>query len=79
VVRRAEQRLGELRENGDIRPERIGRREAPGTHVQPLLFALDQVIHDEIRSLDLSRMTPLEALNRIADWQKQLHDRGETE
>jgi hypothetical protein len=37
------------------------------------------VIHDEIRSLDLSRMTPLEALNRIADWQKQLHDRGETE
>jgi DNA mismatch repair protein MutS len=79
VVRRAEQMLGELRENGDIRPERIGRREAPGTHVQPLLFALDQVIHDEIRSLDLSRMTPLEALNRIADWQKQLHDRGETE
>ena len=45
--------------------------------MQPLLFALEQVIQDEIRSLDLSGMTPLEALNRIAEWQIQLRGRGE--
>jgi DNA mismatch repair protein MutS len=77
VVSRAEQMLGELKENGVVHPERLNRSKAAAAPVQPLLFALEQVIHDEIRSLDLSRMTPLEALNRIAEWQRQLRDREE--
>ena len=77
VVRRAEQMLGELRENGDTSPGRRNRSNAPGDSAQPLLFALEQMIHDEILSLDLSRMTPLEALNRIAQWQAQLRNQGE--
>jgi DNA mismatch repair protein MutS len=75
VVRRAEQMLGEFRENGAADPKSPDRGEVSRAPVQPLLFAVDQGIHDEIRSLDLSRMTPLEALNRIAEWQRQLRDR----
>jgi DNA mismatch repair protein MutS len=69
VVSRAEQMLGEFKENGGIGTQRLDRSNASGAPVQPLLFAMEQVIQDEIRSLDLSRMTPLEALNRIAEWQ----------
>jgi len=76
VVRRAEQMLGELKENGGISPSAKHRGDAPEKSAQPLLFAMEQVIHDEIRSLDLSRITPLEALNRIAAWQKELGNRG---
>jgi DNA mismatch repair protein MutS len=72
VVRRAEQMLGELKENGGISPAAGHRPETENKTTQPLLFALEQMIHEEIRSLDLSRMTPLEAMNRIAEWQKQL-------
>jgi len=77
VVRRAEQMLGELKENGVISSAAKHRVDAPDKSAQPLLFATEQVIHEELRSLDLSRMTPLEALNRIAEWQKQLGNRAE--
>jgi DNA mismatch repair protein MutS len=77
VVRRAEQMLDELKENGAVHPQKLERSAVAEGTVQPLLFAPDQVIHDEIRSLDLSRMTPLEALNRIAEWQRQLRGPGE--
>jgi len=76
VVRRAEQMIGELKDNGAISPAAMHRVNAPDQSAQPLLFAMEQVIHDEIRSLDLSRMTPLEALNRIAEWQRQLGSAG---
>jgi DNA mismatch repair protein MutS len=69
VVQRAEQMLGTLKNDGEA-------VSSPQPQpAQPLLFTPDQVIPEEIRSLDLSGMTPLEALNRLARWQAEL--RGE--
>jgi DNA mismatch repair protein MutS len=39
---------------------------------QSLLFAPTDMVRDEIINLDISRTAPLEALNRIARWQKEL-------
>jgi DNA mismatch repair protein MutS len=78
VVNRAEQMLGRLKENGKTGGETSRRIDTPDKPSQPLLFAPEQVIYDELRSLDLSGMTPLEALNRIAEWQRELHGRGDT-
>ena len=77
VVQRAEQMLEELKENADL-PPRQPASVSDGSS-QPLLFSPEQVIHDELRSLDLSRMTPLEALNRLAEWQKELRGRKQRE
>ena len=77
VVHRAERMLGELKENAAVSPAAKNPINAADKPAQPLLFAWEQVIHDELRSLDLSRMTPLEALNRLAEWQKVLRDRAE--
>ncbi|UCG00161.1 MAG: DNA mismatch repair protein MutS [Spirochaetaceae bacterium] len=77
VVRRADQMLGELKENGSSGPSPQQRDKSSDEPAQPLLFSPEQVIRDEIRSLDLSRTTPLEALNRIAAWQKELRERSE--
>jgi len=72
VVRRAGQLLSELKENATPRGASVDTKTE-----QPLLFAPEQMIHDEIRSLDLTRITPLEALNRLAEWQRQLSGRDE--
>jgi DNA mismatch repair protein MutS len=77
VVRRAEHMLSELKESDSGSPTPAAARRKPAGPSQPLLFAPEQVVQDEIRTLDLSRMTPLEALNRIAEWQRELRDRSE--
>jgi DNA mismatch repair protein MutS len=72
VVRRAEQMLSRLKEYDAVRPVEEKSSGGRAESAQPLLFAWEQMIYDELRSLDLSRITPLEALNRIAEWQKEL-------
>ena len=42
------------------------------TPVQSLLFSPLEMIKDDLLSLNLNQITPLEALNRIAAWQKEL-------
>ena len=37
------------------------------------LFNDSEIIVDEIRSIDISNMTPLEALNKLDNWKKILH------
>ncbi len=70
VVQRADQLLTELKDGDQSTPK--SEAGAPIKASQPLLFTPGEVIRDEILSLDLTRLTPLEALNRIASWQQEL-------
>jgi DNA mismatch repair protein MutS len=77
VVRRAEEMLIDLKENGSGSLQAKAEAPAAGPPAQPMLFTAEQVIHDEIRALDISRITPLDALNRIAEWQRELRRQQE--
>jgi len=77
VVHRAEEMLIDLKENGSWNLQSKTEAPAAGPPAQPMLFTLEQVLHDEIRSLDISRITPIDALNRIAEWQRELRERQE--
>jgi DNA mismatch repair protein MutS len=77
VVHRAEEMLIDLKENGFGNLQTKAEAPAAGLPAQRMLFTAEQVVHDEIRSLDISRITPLDALNRIAEWQKELRRRQE--
>jgi DNA mismatch repair protein MutS len=72
VVQRAEQMLSALKENGATGSSPPMPDASSDKPSQPLLFSPEQVIPEEIRSLNLSKMTPLEALNRLARWQEEL-------
>jgi DNA mismatch repair protein MutS len=66
VIQRAQQVLAQLeRSNADLRPQ-----DDPGgatlPHPHPLI--------DEVRQIDLFSLTPLDALNRLADLQKRATD-----
>jgi DNA mismatch repair protein MutS len=76
VVRRAEQILPGLREQDAAGAAPPAQQAPAGGARQPLLFNPLDVIQDEIRSLDLDRLTPLEALNRIAAWKRELLERS---
>ncbi|MCK5007042.1 MAG: DNA mismatch repair protein MutS [Spirochaetales bacterium] len=77
VVRRAEEMLIDLKENDSGSLQSKAEVPAAGPPAQPMLFTAEQVVHDEIRSLDISRITPLDALNRIAEWQRELRRKQE--
>ena len=77
VVRRAEEMLIDLKENDSRSLQSKAEVPAAGPPAQPMLFTAEQVVHDEIRSLDISRITPLDALNRIAEWQRELRRKQE--
>jgi len=67
VVLRAQQMLETLK--GEEREDIQRNVRSPQ---QPSLFQPQDVVQDEILSLDISATTPLEALNRIARWQREL-------
>lgn len=77
VVRRAEEMLIDLKENDSRSLQSKAEVPAAAPPAQPMLFTAEQVVHDEIRSLDISRITPLDALNRIAEWQRELRRKQE--
>ncbi|MGD1992676.1 MAG: DNA mismatch repair protein MutS, partial [Anaerolineae bacterium] len=66
VINRAEELLDGL-ESGEFRPG----TEAPEPY-QPVLFAEEHPVVAELRDLDVSQMTPLEAMNRLYEFQRQL-------
>jgi DNA mismatch repair protein MutS len=68
VIHRAEELLTQL-ESGDFRPG----TESPEPY-QPVLFADEHPIVEELRDLDVSTMTPLEAINRLYELQKKAQD-----
>ena len=65
VIHRAEELLVQL-ESGKFRPG----TEKPAPH-QPVLFAQEHPVVKELRELDVSTMTPLEAINRLYELQRQ--------
>jgi DNA mismatch repair protein MutS len=70
VIHRAEELLTQL-ESGEFRP---------GTEVpapfQPVLFAAEHPVVEELRRLDISTLTPLEAINRLYELQQQVGKSG---
>jgi DNA mismatch repair protein MutS len=68
VIHRAEELLTQL-ESGEFRPG----TEKPEPY-QPVLFADEHPIVEELRKLDVSTMTPLEAINRLYELQKKAQD-----
>ncbi len=65
IIQRAEEILRELEGRAD---ERASKKARPTQHA---LFSLSDPIVDEIKSLDLAAMTPLEALNKLYQWQSE--------
>jgi DNA mismatch repair protein MutS len=80
VLRRAREIAQEIRQRLEIRPPGGPRPSAGGgrsgraaeEYGQASLFSPLDIIRDEIAGLDLNRLTPLEALNRIARWREEL-------
>jgi DNA mismatch repair protein MutS len=66
VTQRAEELLAQL-ESGEFRPG----TPAPKPH-QPLLFADEHPAVEELRGMDVSTMTPLEAINKLYELQRQV-------
>jgi DNA mismatch repair protein MutS len=65
VLHRAEELLEQL-ESGDFRPGT-----PPQESYQPVLFAQEHPVVASLRTLDVSTMTPLEAINKLYELQRQ--------
>jgi DNA mismatch repair protein MutS len=70
VTHRAEELLAQL-ESGEFRPG----TPAPQPH-QPILFASEHPVVEELQELDVSTMTPLEAINKLYELQRQVGAAG---
>ncbi len=68
VIHRAEELLAQL-ESGEFRPG----TPALEPH-QPVLFAQEHPVVEGLRELDVSTMTPLEAINKLYELQRQLKE-----
>ncbi|MGC8839533.1 MAG: DNA mismatch repair protein MutS, partial [Anaerolineae bacterium] len=71
VIQRAEELLREFEENSHRGPGVPG----PQRPYQLALFSLSDPVADEIASLDLATMTPLEALNKLYELQRAIQER----
>jgi DNA mismatch repair protein MutS len=77
VLERAREVLGELEsertvEHLEAPGGRRGRRPPTATAQLPLFAAAPHPVVEALRRLDLERLTPLEALNRIAEWKRSV-------
>lgn len=70
VIHRAQELLEEL-ESGKFRPG----TPAPRLY-QPVLFTDEHPVVEELRKLDISQMTPLEAINKLYELQQKVGKRG---
>ncbi|TMC49572.1 MAG: DNA mismatch repair protein MutS, partial [Chloroflexi bacterium] len=66
IIQRAEEILRELEQRAG---ERRGSRKSS---TQFALFSLDDPLVQELRALDLATLSPLEALNKLYEWQNEL-------
>ncbi len=71
VVHRAEELLAQL-ESGEFRPG----TPAPEPH-QPVLFADEHPVVEALRGMDVSTMTPLEAINKLYELQRRVEGAGD--
>jgi DNA mismatch repair protein MutS len=78
VIERAKEILWQLEAehlDADGRPRAARRGQTPQprpSQFQLTLFGTEHPLLDKIRELDLNDLTPLEALNRIQEWQQEL-------
>jgi DNA mismatch repair protein MutS len=70
VIHRAEELLAQL-ESGEFRPG----TPAPESY-QPVLFAQEHPVVEALRGLDVSTMTPLEAINTLYELQRRVGEAG---
>jgi DNA mismatch repair protein MutS len=70
VIHRAEELLAQL-ESGEFRP---GTPEPES--FQPVLFADEPPVVKDLRELDVSTMTPLDAINKLYELQRQVREEG---
>ncbi len=76
VVRRAEDILEDLERSGAAGPRRSAADPEDAMVVRQLtLFSLSDPIIDELKALDISTLTPLEAINKLYELQKQALER----
>ncbi|MCS7220067.1 MAG: DNA mismatch repair protein MutS [Anaerolineae bacterium] len=76
VVQRAEEILKDLEQSGAQGPRRAAAASSDPMVVRQLtLFSLSDPILDELKALDISTLTPLEALNKLYDLQQQARAR----
>ncbi len=73
VVRRAEEILAELEASGAAGPRRSAA--APAIH-QLALFSNDDPILADLKALDVNALSPLDALNKLYEWQQRLKASG---
>jgi DNA mismatch repair protein MutS len=73
VIHRAEELLNQL-ESGEFRPG----TEKPEPY-QPVLFADENPVVEALQELDVSAMTPLEAINKLYELQKKVQEEHETD
>jgi DNA mismatch repair protein MutS len=73
VVHRAEEVLSELEKNGDVKvvPEVKPRSRQKAPREQLPLFEQKSPVADEILKLDISSMTPLEAITKLYELQRK--------
>jgi DNA mismatch repair protein MutS len=76
VVQRAEEILEDLERSGAAGPRRLTADPADAVVVRQLtLFSLSDPILDELKALDISTLTPLEAINKLYNLQQQARAR----
>jgi DNA mismatch repair protein MutS len=68
VIHRAEELLEQL-ESGEFRPG----TQKPDPY-QPVLFADEHPLVEALRTLDISEMTPLDAINKLYEMQQQARE-----
>ncbi|MBI5877173.1 MAG: DNA mismatch repair protein MutS [Chloroflexi bacterium] len=70
IINRAEEIMDDL-ESQSSEPRSVRGERSPAP-LQPALFNLSDPVLEELKSLDLEALTPLEALNRLYQWQSAL-------
>jgi DNA mismatch repair protein MutS len=74
VITRAREVLAEHENAERTATGRLGARDTPPPPRQLTIFTpLSHEVLDRLRDVDLNRLTPLEALNLLADLKKQIH------
>ena len=64
-----------IEEAGEVAEGPSAGRPGSASHEsQPLLFGAEELVLSEIRSVDVDRMPPLEALNAVAKWKRELEE-----
>lgn len=61
-----------VRESGILSVRDVESEDIKSAYQFPLFTAQNSEIEKEIQSLDLDKLTPLEALNKIAEWKKKI-------